>query len=78
MHSPYLDAVGVRNLDGTIPNGQENIITSNLIRNIQEGDANNPFNHKQDFFLNNYSIMRNAVDKSFAEIKLKPLIISGQ
>ena len=46
--------------------------------NIKEDDANNPFNHKQDFFLNNYSIMRNAIDKSFAEIKLKPLIISGQ
>lgn len=63
VHSPYLDEVGIRNVDGSIPPGQK------LQRVSVTGDDNNPFNHRYVFFASRLDLHREA-DKSTGVVNL--------
>jgi len=67
VHSPYLDEVALRNLDGTIPVGQEGIDFT------KTGDSS-PFNHRDIFFMPKDSVGSGS-EKGIARITLRPRII---
>jgi hypothetical protein len=72
VHSPYLDEVGIRNIDGTIPAGQ------NLQRaNAPREDSNNPFNHSYVFFASQLDLSSEA-DKStgFINLTVNPKLVN--
>ena len=50
VHSPYIEKVSIRNLDGSIPEGQGRVDTSII-------DDSSPFNHKDLFVLKKFQIM---------------------
>ncbi|MBI2522289.1 MAG: hypothetical protein HYV97_17855 [Bdellovibrio sp.] len=52
VHSPYIEKVAIRNLDGSIPQGQGKVDTSII-------DDSSPFNHKDLFILKKFEIMGN-------------------
>jgi|GEM_PF-5056956 len=67
VHSPYLDKAGIRNLDGSIPEGQNGLDTSLT-------DDRSPFNHKDFFSIQKIDLTGD--NKSTKVITLKPNLIN--
>jgi hypothetical protein len=72
VHSPYLEVVAIRNLDGKIPTGLEHL-------DLSGKDEMSPFNHKYDFSINKQTLTSEA-DKSTGVVNLviKPKLVNYQ
>ncbi|HAZ14818.1 MAG: hypothetical protein A2X86_22155 [Bdellovibrionales bacterium GWA2_49_15] len=63
VHSPYIEKIAIRNLDGSIPEGQGKVDTSIT-------DDSSPFNHKDLFILKKFQVT--SAEKAGKIIQLMP------
>ncbi len=63
VHSPYIEKVAIRNLDGTVPDGQGKVDTTIT-------DDSSPFNYRDLFVLKKFEI--SGAEKTGAIVQLVP------